>query len=99
MAAAIFVAIHPRLRKRPPPKRRDVCERCGLDFAQHAIRDSDIGDFECTAVQSPWKKIVPGLAPEKRNGEFRIDRASHDRAGRTIHATWQIDGYDGHRSG
>src|SRR5262245_4585327 len=99
MAAAILVAVDARLWKCIPPKRRDICERRRLDPAKHAIRDSDIGDFDCTAMQSPRKKIVPGLAPEKRNGKFRIDRTSHDRASRTIHATRQINGYNGYRSG
>src|SRR5262245_63624727 len=99
MAAAVFVAIRARLGKRIAPKRRHVCERRGFDPAQHAIRDPDIGDLDCAAMQSPWKKKVPRLAPEKRNGAFRIDRASHDRAGRTVHTTWQIDGYNRYRSG
>jgi hypothetical protein len=93
------MALDARLRKRTPPKRRDVCERRGFDPAQHAIRDSDIGDLDCTAMQSPGKKKVPGLASEKRNREFRIDCAAHYRASRTVHATWQIDGHNGCRSG
>src|SRR5262245_18374754 len=99
MATVIFVAFNARLRKRVSPKRRDVCKRHGLDAAQYAVRDSDIRDFDCPAMKSPGKKIMARLAPEKRNGDLRIDRASHDHAGRTVHATRQIDGYDGCRSG
>src|SRR6185312_9582869 len=82
----VLVALGLRPRKLMDPERRAIGEICRMDRLQDGRWNSDVGNFNNSAVEASGQQQMSRLSAEESNSVVRFDRRAHHRTGRAVHA-------------
>ena len=90
VAAGVFVALGTGPGKPLAPPRRIVSNNLRRDPVEHRVADADRRYEDLAAIDPAGQEQMPGLAPEKGDGQRRARRDAADLAGAAVDAARHI---------